>query len=84
MDITRRRIIKFALQLDIYDIHTYSGYKGGLILKITTRNAKTVDAIEEFAKPMPEIEEVAVKTNVLNQFEIYCVVKDDVYDLKLK
>lgn len=84
MDEDRKKIIRYALQFDIHDIHTYSGYKGGLVVKITTRSAAVVDAIEKFALSLPS-EEVAVKKNHLMQFEIFCITKDkDVYELKLK
>lgn len=84
MDEVRKKIIQYALQFDIHDIHTYSGYKGGLVLKITTRSAAVVDAIEKFALSLPS-EEVAVKQNNLMQFEIFCITKDkDVYELKRK
>jgi hypothetical protein len=79
----RKRIIQYALQFDIHDIHTYSGYKGGLVVKITTRSADIVNAIEKFALSIP-INEVVVKKNHLMQFEIFCITQDDVYDLKLK
>lgn len=85
MNEDRKNIIRYALQFDIHDIHTYSGYKGGLIVKITTRNANVVDAIEKYALAIPTVDEVAVKKNHLMQFEIFCVTKDDeVYELKLK
>lgn len=80
----QKRIIQYALQYDIHDIHTYSGYKGGLVLKITTRNAATVNEIEKFALSIP-VDEVVVKKNHLMQFEIFCITKDeDVYTLKSK
>jgi hypothetical protein len=79
----RKRIIQYALQFDIHDIHTYSGYKGGLVVKITTRSADIVNTIEKYALSIP-VDEVVVKKNHLMQFEIFCITKDDVYDLKLK
>jgi hypothetical protein len=85
MDEDRKKIIQYALQFDIHDIHTYSGYKGGLLVKITTRSPHVVDQIEKFALSIPAVEEVAVKKNHLMQFEIFCVTKDNnVYELKLK
>jgi hypothetical protein len=85
MDEERKKILQYALQYDIVDVHTYSGYKGGLIVKITTRNANTVDAIESYALSLSTVKEVAVKKNHLMQFEIFCVTKDnDVYELKVK
>lgn len=78
----RRSIIRFALEHDIRDISTYSGYKGDLVVKITTRDAQTVDELEKFAHSLG-IKEVVVKKNMLMQFEVYCITPDhDVYDLK--
>ncbi len=85
MDEDRKKIIRYALQFDIHDVHTYSGYKGGLLVKITTRSPQVVDEIEKFALAIPAVEEVVVKKNHLMQFEIFCVTKDsNVYELKLK
>lgn len=85
MDEERKKILQYALQYNILDVHTYSGYKGGLIVKITTRDPNVVDAIETFALSLSTVDEVVVKTNHLMQFEIFCVTKDnDVYELKIK
>lgn len=78
----RKQIIQYALQFDIHDVHTYSGYKGGLVVKITTSLPEVVDAIEKFAFSL-SVEEVVVKHNLLMQFEIFCITKDEnVYTLK--
>jgi hypothetical protein len=84
MQEARKRILLYALQFDINDVHTYSGYKGGLVVRITTGSAEVVNAIEKFALSIPVLE-VVVKNGPLMQFEIFCITEDeDVYSLKIK
>ncbi|MDD2267168.1 hypothetical protein [Sulfuricurvum sp.] len=83
MQAERKQIIRYALDYDIQDINTYSGYKGDLIVKIATKDMKAVVAIRKFAMDL-SIKEVVVKQNAhLEQFEVFCVTPDkDVYHLK--
>lgn len=83
MQSERKKIIQYALDFEIDDINTYSGYKGDLIVKITTKDMKTVVAIHRFANSL-DIKEVVVKQNPhLLEFEIFCVTPDkEVYHLK--
>jgi len=83
MQTERKSIIRYALDFDIDDINTYSGYKGDLIVKITTKDMHAVVAIRKFAMDQ-NIKEVVVKQNPhLVDFEIFCVTPDkDVYHLK--
>lgn len=79
----RKKIIRFALDFDIQDVHTYSGYKGDLIVKITTKQRDALSAIRSFALSLG-IKEVTIKQNVdMHNYEIYCVTADEhVYGLK--
>ncbi|WP_345991242.1 hypothetical protein [Sulfurimonas sp. HSL-1716] len=79
----RKQIIQHALGYDIHDIHTYSGYKGDLIVKITTSDKNAVAEIRKFAISLG-VEEVVVRQNPsIQEFEIYCVTVDEnVYHLK--
>jgi len=81
----RKELIRHALSFDIENINTYSGYKGDLIVKITTKTKEVVIAIRKFALSLG-IKEVVVKQNQdIEQFEIYCITSDEnVYDLKIK
>lgn len=81
----RKQIIRDALQYEIEDINTYSGYKGDLIVKVTTKEENVMKKIREYALSLG-IQEVAVKRNPnLVVYEIYCVTKDEnIYDIKLK
>lgn len=84
MHAIRKNIIQFALSQNIENINTYAGYKGDLIVKITTRDKDAVSAIRKFALDQ-DILEVVVKHNPhLLIFEVYCVTEDEnVYHIKI-
>lgn len=83
MQAERKKIILYALDFDIDNVNTYSGYKGDLIVKITTKDMQAVVAIRKYAYSL-DIKEVVVKHNPhLLEFEIFCVTPDkNVYALK--
>jgi hypothetical protein len=83
LQLARKQIIRFALDFEISEIHTYSGYKGDLIVKIATKDKNAVIAIRKNALSLG-IEEVTVKQNHKSfEFEIYCITADEeVYHLK--
>ncbi|MDD2357111.1 MAG: hypothetical protein PHX13_04300 [Thiovulaceae bacterium] len=83
LQLARKQIIRFALDFEIGEIHTYSGYKGDLIVKVTTKDKNAVIAIRKYALSLG-IEEVSIKQNpAFFEFEIYCITVDaDVYHLK--
>lgn len=70
----RKKILQYALNYDIKDVHTYSGYKGDLMVKIIAKEEKVVTAIREYALSL-EIKEVVVKHNV--DYELYCVTAEE-------
>ncbi|MDD4856293.1 MAG: hypothetical protein PHQ22_09360 [Sulfuricurvum sp.] len=79
----RKKIIRFALDFDIQDIHTYSGYKGDLIVKVVTKEKEALSAIRSFALSLG-VKEVVIKQNVdMGNYEIFCITVDEqVYALK--
>ena len=80
----RRDIIRYAINLEILDINTYSGYKGDLIVKITTSSKRddVKNKIKAYARNLDM--EVVVKDNKnILIYEIYCISEDDNYALKL-
>ncbi len=83
MQAERKQIIQYALDFDIDNINTYAGYKGDLIVKITTGDIHAVAAIRQFADEL-NIKEVVVKQNPhIDEFEIFCITPDKgVYHLK--
>lgn len=79
----RRKMIRFALDHDVQDINTYSGYKGDLIVKITTKDIHTAAEIRKYADELA-FKEIVVKDNPnMEEYEIFCVTPDkEIYHLK--
>lgn len=81
----RNKIIRYALDFYIEDINTYSGYKGDLIVKITTKDKEAVIAIRKYALSLG-VKDVVVKHNPnLVMYELFCVTaNEDVYHIKIE
>ena len=81
----RNKIIRYALDFYIEDVNTYSGYKGDLIVKITTKDKEAVIAIRKYALSLG-VKDIVVKQNPnLIVYELYCVTaNDDVYHIKIE
>jgi hypothetical protein len=79
----QKDIIRHVLDFDISNINTYSGYKGDLILKVSTKNKNDVVEIRKYALDLG-IKEVVIKEKLdTQQYEIFCItVDDDVYTLR--
>lgn len=76
MQEARKSIIRFALDYNIVDVHSYSGYKGDLVVRITVKDKEAVLAIRRFALDLG-IKEVVIKENKdLSQYELYCITED--------
>jgi hypothetical protein len=79
---TRKAMIRFALDHNIRDIRTYSGYKGDLLIEITTTDLALLPVLKEHA------ESLGMQTAVKKKFdlqihEIYCIMPDEeLYSLK--
>lgn len=73
----RVKIIRYALDYSIADVHTYSGYKGDLVVRITTKERDAVIAIRRYALSLG-IKEVVIKENKdIMQYELYCITEDE-------
>lgn len=81
----RKKIIRFALDYSVVDIHSYPGYKGDLVVRITVKDKEAVIAIRRYALELA-IKEVVIKENKdVLQYEIYCITEDlDAYHIKDK
>lgn len=79
---TRKAMIRFALEHNIRDIRTYGGYKGDLLLEITTTDRALLPVLKEHAESLGM--ETAIKEKPdLQVHEIYCIMPDeDVYQIK--
>lgn len=73
----RRKIIRFALDYNIVDIHSYQGYKGDLVVRITVKDKDAVLAMRRYALDLG-IKEVVIKENKdLSQYELYFITEDE-------
>ncbi|MFA6189713.1 MAG: hypothetical protein WC680_10600 [Sulfuricurvum sp.] len=81
----RKKIIRFAMDYNIVNVHSYSGYKGDLVVRITVKDKDAVLAIRRFALDLG-IKEVVIKENKdLSQYELYCITEDEgAYHIKSK
>lgn len=79
----QKELIRYVLDLDIFSINTYTGYKGDLIIKVITKNRQEVIDIRKFALDLG-VKEVVIKEKIdTKQYEVFCVtVDDDVYVLR--
>lgn len=82
MDEVRKEMIRFALKHNIRDIRTYSGYKGDLLVEITTLDASLLPVLIAHAEYLGM--KTAVKEQSSTQIhELYCITHDEeVYGLK--
>ena len=85
MQAERKKIIQHALDFDIENINTYAGYRGDLIVKITTKDIHAVAAIRKYAEEL-ELKDIVVKQNPhIEVFEVFCVTPDtEVYHAKIE
>jgi 5-formaminoimidazole-4-carboxamide-1-beta-D-ribofuranosyl 5'-monophosphate synthetase len=83
MQAERKKLIRYALDFDIENINTFAGYRGDLIVKITTKDIHTVAEIQKFANSL-DLKEIAIKENSsVKVYEIFCVTPDaEVYHTK--
>ncbi|MDP3302373.1 MAG: hypothetical protein Q8S36_10455 [Sulfuricurvum sp.] len=81
----RKNIIRYALDYNIIDVHTYPGYKGDLVVRITVKEKDAMLAIRKQALFLG-IKEVVIKENKdVVQYEIYCISEDEgAYHIKDK
>lgn len=84
MQAERKKILLYALDYDIKDVQTYSGYKGDLVLKITTSDKNAMLAIRKFALGLGILEVVVKHIPPNTEYEIYCVTpEENVYRIKI-
>lgn len=80
----RKDMIRFALEHPIRDIRTYSGYKGDLLVEITTVDPSIVTILKAQAESLG-MQTVVKNKNAIGIYEVYCITPDPhIYELKLK
>ena len=78
----RKDIIRYALSLNIRDVRTYSGFKGDLLVEITSSDKDVIAKIKVWAENL-EMKTVVKENAMTNIYEIFCITPDDVYELNL-
>jgi hypothetical protein len=77
----RKELIRKALDFDIIDIRSYAGYKGDLLIQITTMDENVMQALKEVSENLGL--EAVVKKNLVGIYEIFCIAPaSDIYELK--
>lgn len=84
MKIKHRDILRHFLEDErITDLSIYTGYKGGVVLRIRSLGKSLANDIHEFCN-MQDIECVDKFNRNLGVHEVFCIAEDDVYEIKLK
>jgi len=77
----RKEIIRRALEFDITDIRTYTGYRGDLLVQITTMKSDAVKSLSETAKNLGF--ETTIQKDVLSIYKLFCISpSSNIYELK--
>jgi len=78
----RKQMIRFALDFPIRDIRTYSGYKGDLLVEITTGDDEILPKLKAHAESLG-MEAVVKERYDTRIHEVFCIVPDeDIYGIK--
>ena len=77
----RKAFIHKALEFEIIDIRSYTGYKGDLIIEVTTMDPQAVLPLKQTAEALGM--ETASTKDVLLIYKVYCITSvTNAYDLK--
>ena len=81
MSPARKELIGCALQYDIVDIRSYTGYKGDLIIEFTSLDPKVIQQLNHVALTLDF--ESSITTDPLLIHKLYCISPtENTYDLK--
>jgi len=74
---------EFVTHQKLLDVHSYTGYNGGVVLRLRTSDRHLLEDVHEFC--MANNIEVTSKYNHnLGTNEIFIIAPDDVYELRRK
>jgi len=77
----RKEMIRQALKFDIIDIRSYTGYRGDLLVEITTVDPDVIKALKTIAERLGL--ETVTQKDVLTIHKIYCIsASSSAYELK--
>ena len=81
MNDERKEIIRQALKFDIIDIRTYTGYKGDLLVEITTIDPDVIRSLKKIAESLGM--ETVIQKDIVMIYKIFCITpSSNAYDLK--
>jgi len=81
MNDERKEIIRHALKFDIIDIRTYTGYKGDLLVEITTIDPDVTQSLKKIAESLGM--ETVIQKDIVMIYKIFCITpSSNTYDLK--
>ena len=77
----RKEIIRQALEFDIIDIRTYTGYKGDLMVEITTMEEDVAQSLKKSAETLGL--ETVLQRDIISLKKLFCITpSNNTYDLK--
>ena len=77
----RKEIIRQALKLNIIDIRSYTGYKGDLLVEITTMEPDVIKSLKKEAEALKF--EIVIQKDIISLYKIFCISPtSNIYDLK--
>jgi hypothetical protein len=82
MGLQQKKMIKQILDYDIMDVRTYKGYKGDLLLEVTTLSPEVSTYVKDDAEKLG-FEVVTIK-DAISVYKVYCILYvNDSYSLKV-
>ena len=77
----RKEIIRRALNFNIVDIRSYRGYKGDMLVEITSMENDVIRSIKSIAETLAF--EVVIQKDIISLYKIFCISpSSNIYDLK--
>jgi len=77
----RKEIIRQALEFNIIDIRTYTGYKGDLLVEITSMESDVILSLKRSAETLGL--ETVVQKDIISLYKLFCISPSShTYDLK--
>ena len=74
---------EFLEEPELNDLHSYTGYNGGIVLRLRTKCEKLLGKVWEFCE-LNQIEVSQKFNHNLGNYEVFIIAPDDVYQLKPK
>ena len=77
----RKEIIRKALEFDIIDIRSYTGYKGDMLVEITTMDHDAALSLKKTAETLGL--DVVIQQDIILLYKVFCIdLSSNTYDFK--